>query len=87
MVFTWKELDLHFDIMNNISCCWAEELCLLYIIYAWTVINIECYMPCVSICDNKDMPYTYMLIIYYMDMLWTIPGAGGGLICHFPGNQ
>ena len=30
----------------------------------WTVINIECYMPCVSICDNKDMPYTYMLIIY-----------------------
>ena len=44
---------------NNI---YPIHTCLLYTICIWTIINIECYAMCFHICDNKDIPYTYIHI-------------------------
>ena len=35
-----------------------------YMLYVYGQSLVLNAMPCVSMCDNKDMPYTYMLIIY-----------------------
>ena len=35
-----------------------------YILYVYGQSLVLNAIPCVSMCDNKDMPYTYMLIIY-----------------------
>ena len=42
---------------------------MLYVYGQLLVLNA---IPCVSMCDNKDIPYTCMLIIYYMVCLITL---------------